>query len=110
MNLDDVHAILVTTAEQPYGFLKIADPELEPEVREMEEAGLITATLNDGKPGSFTAVNSVTDSGLQFLRVFHRHNFSQPTTGIDSPRVVIPFARSPIAPRVDVKTPTLIKG
>ena len=75
MNLDDVNAILVATTEQPHGFLKIADPKLEPEVREMVEAGLITATLNDGKTGSFTAVNSVTEAGLRFLRVFRPHDF-----------------------------------
>ena len=69
MNLDDVHAILVATTEQPHGFLKIANPKLEPQVREMVAAGLITATLSDGKAGSFTAVNSVTDAGLQFLRI-----------------------------------------
>ena len=93
MNLDDVHAILVATTEQPYGFLKIANPKLEPKVREMEEAGLIKATLSDGKEGSFTAVNSVTDAGWQFLSIFHPHDFSQPPTAIKSARVVIPFVR-----------------
>ena len=97
MNLDDVHAILVATSEQPYGFLKIVNPKLEPQVREMAEAGLITATLSDGKAGSFTAVNSVTDAGLRFLRVFRPHNFSQATTAIKSERVVIPFVRPRVA-------------
>ena len=94
MNLDDVHAILVATTEQPHGFLKIANPKLEPQVREMAAAGLITATLSDGKAGSFTAVNSVTDAGRQFLRIFRPHDFSQPTTAIKSEQVVIPFVRS----------------
>ena len=77
MNLDTVHAILVATTKQPHGFLKIIDPRLEPQVREMAEAGLIRATSRDGKAGSFTAVNSVTDAGRQFLRVFRPHDFSQ---------------------------------
>ena len=91
MNLDTVHEILVATTEQPHGFLKIADPKLEPEVREMAAAGLITATLRSGKRGSFTAVNSVTDSGLQFLRVFRRHDFSQSAASTPFPRIVIPM-------------------
>jgi hypothetical protein len=93
MNLDDVHAILVATTEQPHGFLKIANPKLEPTVREMVEAGLITATLSDGKAGSFTAVNRVTDGGRQSLRVFRPYDFSQRTTSIKSERVMIPFVR-----------------
>jgi len=93
MNLDDVHAILVATTEQPHGFLKIVNPKLEPEVREMAAAGLITATLNDGKAGSFTAVNSVTEAGRRFLRIFRPHDFSRPTTATKSARVVIPFVR-----------------
>ena len=91
MNLDAVHQILAATTEQPHGFLRIADPKLDPEVREMAEAGLITATLRNGKRGSFTAVNSVTDSGLQFLRVFRRHDFSQPAASAPSQRIVIPM-------------------
>jgi hypothetical protein len=91
MNLDNAHAILVATTQQPHGFLKIADPRLEPEVREMAAAGLITATLKGEKGGSFTAVNSITDSGLQFLRVFHRHDFSRPATTMPSARIVIPL-------------------
>jgi hypothetical protein len=94
MNLDKAHAILVATTEQPHGVLKIADPKLEPEVREMAAAGLVTATLKDGKAGSFTAVNSVTDAGLRFLRVFRRHDFSQPAPR--PARIVIPFIK-PVA-------------
>jgi hypothetical protein len=97
MDLDTVHAILVATVEQPYGFLKIANPKLEPEVRQMAEAGLITATLNDGKPGSFTAVNSVTQAGLGFLQVFRPHDFSRPTAAAKPVPVVVPFARSHFA-------------
>jgi hypothetical protein len=96
MNLDNAHAILVATTEQPHGFLKIADPNLEPEVRDMVAAGLITATLKNGKAGAFTAVNSVTDAGRQFLRVFRRHDFSRPTKSVPSGRIVVPFVR-PVA-------------
>ena len=96
MNLDNAHAILVATTEQPHGFLKIADPKLEPEVREMAAAGLITATLKGKKAGSFTAVNSITNAGRQFLRVFRRHDFSQRATAMPSPRIVVPFVR-PVA-------------
>lgn len=87
MNLDNVHAILVATTEQPHGFLKITDPKLDQEIREMAAAGLITATLQGGEAGSFTAVNSVTDAGLQFLRVFRRHDFSRPATTMPSAKI-----------------------
>lgn len=93
MNLDTAHAILIATTEQPHGSLKIADPRLEPEVREMAAAGLITATLKNGKAGSFTVVNSVTDAGLQFLRVFRRHDFSQQAASMPSTSIVVPFVR-----------------
>lgn len=96
MNLDNAHAILVATSEQRHGFLKIVDPKLEPEIREMAKAGLITATLRNGKRGSFTAVNSITESGLQFLRVFRRHDFSQPVTSMAAARIVVPLVK-PVA-------------
>ncbi len=98
MNLDLAHAILIATTRQPYGFLKIANPTLEPEVREMAEAGLIKATLSDGNPGSFTAVNSVTEDGLKFLRVFRRHDFAEPPEAKPlNPRVIVPFVSARIA-------------
>lgn len=98
MNLDNAHAILVATTEQPHGFLKITDPKLEPEIREMAAAGLITATLRGGKADSFTAVNSITEAGLQFLRVFRKHDISQPITAMPSEKTVIPFD-TPVASR-----------
>ena len=98
MNLDLVHAILLATTRQPYGFLKIANSRLEPEVREMADAGLIVATLSDGKPGSFSTVKSVTEEGLKFLRVFRRHDFSEkPKTKKFKPRVIVPFVTTRIA-------------
>ncbi|HWM25414.1 MAG TPA: hypothetical protein VNP98_11355 [Chthoniobacterales bacterium] len=93
MNLDNARAILVATTQQPHGFLKITDPKLEPEIREMAAAGLITATLPGGKAGSFTAVNSVTDAGLQFLRVFQRHDSSQPAPTMPPAKIVVPLVR-----------------
>jgi hypothetical protein len=98
MNLDLAHAILIATTRQPYGFLKIVNPTLVPEVREMAEAGLIKATISDGKPGSFTAVNSVTEDGLKFLRVFRPHDFAgSPEPKRLNPRVIIPFVSTRIA-------------
>ena len=67
MNLELAYELLLATTQQPHGFLKIADPDLEQDVREIAQAGLVTATLSDGKEGSFTAINSVTDTGMSFL-------------------------------------------
>jgi hypothetical protein len=94
MNLKMVHAILLATTQQPHGFLKIADPKLVPEVQEMAEAGLVTATISDGAHASFTAVNSVTEAGLRFLRVIHPHDFSQPiVTKKSGQQKTLPFVR-----------------
>src|SRR5437763_140393 len=98
MNLDTVYAILRATTEQPYGFLKIADPKLARDIEEMAAAGLITATLSNGRPRSFTAVNRVTDAGMRFLRVFRPHDFSKPMATTKSRRrTVIPFVRPQVA-------------
>jgi hypothetical protein len=40
----------------------------------MANAGLVEATLNDGKEGAFTAINSVTVAGQAFLLSFGGHN------------------------------------
>lgn len=79
MHLKTVHRILKAATAQPHGFLRIATLKSEREVRQMVEAGLITATLSDGKPGSFTSVNGVTKAGLRFLQIFRGHNFSTPS-------------------------------
>ena len=97
MNLNVVHAILVAANRHPHGSLKIANPKLEPQVREMAEAGLITAALRDGKKGSLTAVKSITGAGRQFLRVFHPHDFSQPIKETKSASGVIPFVKPRLA-------------
>ena len=40
------------------------------QVRLMASAGLVEATLDDGKEGSFTVIDRVTEAGMAFLRVF----------------------------------------
>jgi hypothetical protein len=71
MHLDLVYQLLVAANEQRYGFLKIPNgwAKGEADVREMVSAGLVEATLNDGKEGGFTAINRVTAAGEAFLRV-----------------------------------------
>jgi hypothetical protein len=70
MHLDLVYQLLVAATEQRHGFLKIPKgwAKGEADVREMASAGLVEATLNDGKDGEFTTINRVTAAGEAFLR------------------------------------------
>ena len=81
MNLDLAYQLLVAATEQRHGLLKIPKGWTagEGDVREMASAGLIEATLNDGKEGGFTAINRVTAAGEAFLRAFEGHRFSHLT-------------------------------
>jgi hypothetical protein len=78
MNLDLVYQLLVAATEQRHGFLKIPKgwAEGEGDVREMANAGLVEATVDDGKEGGFTAINRVTAAGETFLRLFEGHRFA----------------------------------
>jgi hypothetical protein len=69
MHLDLVYQLLVAATEQRHGFLVIPKgwAKGEADVREMASAGLIEATLNDGKEGGFTAIHRVTAAGKAFL-------------------------------------------
>jgi hypothetical protein len=46
----------------------------------MAEAGLVEATFNDGKEGSFTSINRVTATGETFLRAFKNHTIPAAAT------------------------------
>jgi hypothetical protein len=70
MNLNYVHELLVGADKQRHGFLKVRGRKADREVRLMADAGLVDATLSDGKDGSFTAINRLTDLGHKFLRAF----------------------------------------
>ena len=48
------------------------------QVRLMASAGLVEATLDDGKEGSFTSINRVTAAGQTFLRAFKNIPFPAP--------------------------------
>lgn len=70
MNLSYAHKLLVAADQQRHGFLQIRGRRADHEVRLMAEAGLVDATLGDGKKESFTAINRLTDLGYKFLRTF----------------------------------------
>ena len=70
MNLSYAHKLLVAADQQRHGFLQIHGRQADHEVRLMAEAGLVDATLGDGKDKSFTAINRLTDLGYKFLRTF----------------------------------------
>lgn len=70
MNLAYVHRLLVAADQQPDEHLKVLGWRANYEVRLMAEAGLVEATLNDGKDESFTSINRLTDLGHTFLRAF----------------------------------------
>jgi hypothetical protein len=70
MNLSYVHKLLVAADQQRHGFLRIRDRQADQQVRLMAGAGLVDATLSNGKDESFTAINRLTDLGRTFLRTF----------------------------------------
>ena len=70
MNLTYAHKLLVAADEQRHGFIKLRGVEADREVRLMAAAGLIDATFNDGREGSFTSINRLTAHGESFLRAF----------------------------------------
>jgi len=84
MNLSYVHKLLVAADQQPHGFLRIRDRQADQQVRLMAKAGLVDATLSDGKDESFTAINRLTDSGRTFLRTFKDRPI--PATALRPPR------------------------
>jgi hypothetical protein len=81
MNLPYAHKLLAAADEQPYGFIKLRSLQADREVRLMAAAGLIDATFNDGREGSFTSINRLTAAGDSFLRTFK----DQPTPEMDRP-------------------------
>ena len=78
MNLDLAYQLLVAATEQRHGFLRIPKGWAagEGEVTELASAGLVEATLNDGKEEGFTSINRVTTAGEAFVRVFENHRFA----------------------------------
>jgi hypothetical protein len=70
MNLPYVNKLLAAADGQRHGFIKLRGCQADHEVRLMSAAGLVDATLNDGKDGSFTSINRLTAAGQTFLRAF----------------------------------------
>jgi hypothetical protein len=70
MNLAYAHKLLVAANEQRHGFIKLRGVAADREVRLMAAAGLVDATFNDGREGSFTSINRLTAHGESFLRAF----------------------------------------
>ena len=63
MNLAYVHRLLIAADEQPDGHLKVLGRRADREVRLMAGAGLVEATLSNGKGEPFTSINRLTDLG-----------------------------------------------
>lgn len=78
MNLPYAHKLLVAADGQRHGFIKLRGFEADHEVRLMSAAGLVDATFDDGKDGSFTSINRLTTAGETFLRTFR----NQPILGV----------------------------
>jgi hypothetical protein len=70
MNLNLVHALLVTADGQPFGFLKVRSADLIHEVELMAAAGLVEASFGNTDSEAYGVINCVTDSGQAFLRTF----------------------------------------
>jgi hypothetical protein len=77
MNLPYVYELLAAADEQRHGFIKLRGIQADHEVRLMAQAGLVEATLDDGKEGSFTSINRLSAVGQTFLRTFKGHPYSR---------------------------------
>jgi len=82
MNLPYTYALLVAATEQRHSFIKLVGMHADHEVRQMVAAGLVDATLNDGKIGSFTSINRVLENGETFLRAFKSGMLPKENPGI----------------------------
>lgn len=70
MNLSYVHKLLLAADQQGHDPFPIRGRRADREVRLMIKAGLVDATLSNGKDESFTTINCLTDLGRTFLRAF----------------------------------------
>jgi hypothetical protein len=80
MNLPYTYQLLTAADTQRHGFIKLRGPQADREVRLMAEAGLVEASFDDGKEGSFTAINRITQAGHTFLRAFKRKTIPDAAT------------------------------
>jgi hypothetical protein len=71
MNLPYTYSLLKAASEQRHGFIKLTGDYADYEVRQMVASGLVEATVNDGKSGSYTSINRLLEPGERFLRVFN---------------------------------------
>jgi hypothetical protein len=72
MNLSYTYQLLAAADAQRHGFIKLRGLQADHEVRLMAEAGLVEASFDDGKEGSFTSINRITEHGHAFLRTFKK--------------------------------------
>jgi hypothetical protein len=90
MNLLYANKLLVAASEQSHGLLRIHGRHADRQVRLMAEAGLVEATLSDGKTKSFTAINRLTDFGRTFLRAFKNSPASAPASSSIVHKIIPP--------------------
>jgi hypothetical protein len=72
MNLAYTYQLLAAADAQRHGFIKLRGPQADHEVRLMAQAGLVDASFDDGREGSFSVINRITETGQTFLRAFKR--------------------------------------
>lgn len=80
MNLSYTYQLLTAADQQRHGFIKLRGQKADHEVRLMAEAGLVEASFDDGREGSFTSINCLTKAGHTFLRVFKNRTIPDPST------------------------------
>ncbi len=70
MNLARTRTALLAIQRYERRALRVWRSRNEADLREMAEAGLISASLGHGSPGSLTSTCAITEAGRQFLRMF----------------------------------------
>jgi uncharacterized protein YaeQ len=70
MNLARTRTALLAIQRYDHRAIRIWRGRNESDVREMADAGLITASMSDGSPGSLTSASAITEAGRHFLGMF----------------------------------------
>ena len=78
MNLFRAQKALLAIERRHSRQLRVRRPQNQADVREMVQAGLVDAALDDGASQSATVLMTLTDAGRRFLQVFpSRYRFCQ---------------------------------
>ncbi len=72
MNLPYMYEVMAAVDEPHDGLIKLHGMQADRQMRLMASSGMVEATFDDGKEGSFSAIDHITATGQAFLRMFKK--------------------------------------